>query len=115
MKDYGVLLFKYNDLSIPVTDMLECFSQLPLVGTRTKKSVSRDGTGTYWFAFMKLPEGEVETDEKYEVSIMIHEATQAVAKKYEEKINELEERIEMGEWYEGEYWKLINPDEAGFD
>ena len=115
LKDYGVLLFKYNDLSIPVTKMLDCFAELPLVGTRTKKSVSRDGTGTYWFAFMKLPEGEVETDEKYEISIMIHEATQAVAKKYEEKIQELENRVEMGEWYEDEYWKLVNPDKTGFD
>ena len=46
---------------------------------------------------------------------MIHEATQAVAKKYEEKIQELENRVEMGEWYEDEYWKLVNPDKTGFD
>ena len=43
------------DLSISVTEMLSSFPQQPLVGTRTKKSVGSNGTGTYWFAFIKLP------------------------------------------------------------
>ena len=55
LKPHGVLLFKYNDLSISVPEMLNCFPVQPLVGTRTKKSVSGRGTGTYWFAFIKLP------------------------------------------------------------
>ena len=55
LKPHGVLLFKYNDLSIPVPAMLECFPVQPLVGTRTKKSVSGNGEGTFWFAFIKLP------------------------------------------------------------
>ncbi len=53
LKPFGVLLFKYADLSISVSEMLKQFPVQPIVGTRTKKSVSEKGT--YWFAFMKIP------------------------------------------------------------
>ena len=53
LQPHGVLLFKYADLDIKVSDMLAQFPEKPIVGTRTKKSVN-DG-GTYWFAFIKIP------------------------------------------------------------
>ena len=56
LKPHGVLLFKYNDLSVSVSDMLNCFPVQPLVGTRTKKSVGKNRMGTFWFAFFKLPQ-----------------------------------------------------------
>jgi hypothetical protein len=53
LQPYGVLLFKYADISIRVNEMLAQFPETPIVGTRTKKSVNEGGT--YWFAFIKLP------------------------------------------------------------
>jgi hypothetical protein len=46
----GVLIFKYNDIDIPVTDMLKLFPVKALFGTRTKKAVN----STYFIVFMKV-------------------------------------------------------------
>lgn len=54
LDNYGVLIFKYADLSISVKDMLALFPIDPLFGTKTKKGVNN----TYWFCFMKIDEGE---------------------------------------------------------
>lgn len=51
LHDYGILEFKYADLEIPVTEMLDLFPQKPLFGTVTKKGVNN----TFWFCFMKIP------------------------------------------------------------
>tara|TARA_R110000737_G_scaffold351666_1_gene394609 strand:- start:381 stop:866 length:486 start_codon:yes stop_codon:yes gene_type:complete len=45
----GTLIFKYSDLNIKLTDMLNLFPIKPLFGTRTKKSVN----STYWICFFK--------------------------------------------------------------
>ena len=47
---HGVLIFKYSDLNIKVGDMLKCFNQKALFGTRTKKAVN----STYFIVFMKI-------------------------------------------------------------
>lgn len=51
LDDYGVLEFKYSDISIPCKEILELFETEPLFGTVTKKGVNN----TYWFCFMKIP------------------------------------------------------------
>lgn len=112
LKPHGVLLFKYNDLSIAIPEMLSCFFETPLVGTRTKKSVGNDGTGTYWFAFIKLPKGEIKKDKNYELNLHVHKATRGLTNKFKETINELETRIEMLEWYE-DAWHIQNPSGNG--
>lgn len=50
LDDYGVLTFKYADISIPVKTVLELFPIKPLYGTITKKGTNN----TYWFTFMKM-------------------------------------------------------------
>jgi len=47
---HGVLIFKYADLQIKVSEMLKLFPVKPLFGTVTKKGVNN----TYWFCFMKV-------------------------------------------------------------
>ena len=46
----GVMIFKYSDLSIKTSEMLNLFHTQPLFGTKTKKAVN----STYWFCFMKI-------------------------------------------------------------
>ena len=56
LSPYGVLEFKYADITIPTKEILNLFPIKPLFGTVTKKGVNN----TYWFCFMKLPQtGEV--------------------------------------------------------
>jgi len=50
LKTEGVLIFKYSDLDIPVSEMLSIFPHRPLFGTKTKKGVNN----TFWFCFMKI-------------------------------------------------------------
>ena len=54
LDDYGVLIFKYADLDVSVTEMLSLFPEEPLFGTKTKKGVNN----TYWFCFMKVQKGK---------------------------------------------------------
>lgn len=53
LDDYGVLEFKYADVTVPVKEILDLFPIKPLFGTVTKKGVNN----TYWFCFMKIPTG----------------------------------------------------------
>tara|TARA_R110002096_G_scaffold235811_1_gene426128 strand:+ start:2060 stop:2539 length:480 start_codon:yes stop_codon:yes gene_type:complete len=46
---HGTLIFKYADLNIKLKDMLSCFDEKPLFGTRSKKAVN----STYWIVFFK--------------------------------------------------------------
>ena len=46
---HGTLIFKYSDLDIPVTEMLQLFPQKALFGTKSKKAVN----STYWIVFFK--------------------------------------------------------------
>ena len=50
LKKQGVLIFKYADLDIKVSEMLSLFDIKPLIGTITKKGVNN----TYYFVFMKF-------------------------------------------------------------
>jgi SAM-dependent methyltransferase len=49
LKPGGVLIFKWNDLDVKVSEMLALFDREPLFGTRTKKGVNN----TYWILFKK--------------------------------------------------------------
>lgn len=51
LDDYGVLVFKWNEYSISVKDVLEQIPIKPLFGHPTAKSGK-----TKWFCFMKIPE-----------------------------------------------------------
>ena len=96
LKPYGVLLFKYNDLSISVGEMLNCFFEMPLVGTRTKKSVGSNGTGTYWFAFMKLPEeSDGATDENFDTNQKMQEVVRNITERYELEIKVMKHNHEV--------------------
>ena len=50
LDDYGILVFKYADIDVPVKEVLSLFPQSPLFGTITKKGVNN----TYWLIFMKF-------------------------------------------------------------
>ena len=49
LKPFGVLQFKFNDVSVSIQDVLACFPVKPLFGTKTKKGTNN----TFWFTFMK--------------------------------------------------------------
>jgi ubiquinone/menaquinone biosynthesis C-methylase UbiE len=49
LKPKGVLIFKYADINIKVSDMIDLFPIQPLFGTRTKKGVNN----TYFLVYMK--------------------------------------------------------------
>tara|TARA_R110000823_G_scaffold300246_1_gene421028 strand:- start:119 stop:619 length:501 start_codon:yes stop_codon:yes gene_type:complete len=51
LKPNGTLIFKYSDLNIKSSDMLNLFPIKPLFGTMSKKAVNN----TYWFCFYKSP------------------------------------------------------------
>ena len=50
LDDYGVLIFKWNETSIKVKEVLSCFPIQPLFGHPTAKQGK-----TKWFTFMKIP------------------------------------------------------------
>ncbi len=49
LKANGVLVFKWNDLSIKINDILKLSPKKPLMGTKTKKGVNN----SYFYVFMK--------------------------------------------------------------
>ncbi len=49
LKPNGVLVFKWNDLSIKINDILKLSPKKPLMGTKTKKGVNN----SYFYVFMK--------------------------------------------------------------
>ena len=50
LEDYGVLIFKWNEVQIPLKDVLKLFPEKPLFGHTTAKSGK-----TKWITFMKIP------------------------------------------------------------
>ena len=50
LKKYGVLIFKFNDVSISFKEVLDLFPIRPLFGTPTKKGVNN----TAFFVFMTM-------------------------------------------------------------
>ncbi len=58
LEDYGVLVFKWNDMEIPYKKVLRQINQEPLFMNITAgpKTLKTKGTRTYWFCFMKIPE-----------------------------------------------------------
>lgn len=51
LEDYGVLIFKWNEADIKVTEILKLFHTQPLFGHPTSKHGK-----TKWMTFMKIPE-----------------------------------------------------------
>ncbi|UJD21081.1 methyltransferase [Gordonia phage Pickett] len=49
LDDYGVLIFKWNETQIPVSEVLELTPHAPLVGHRTGKTAR-----THWITFLKI-------------------------------------------------------------
>jgi hypothetical protein len=58
LDDYGVFIFKWNDLNITVDKVLNQFPVQPLFGQVTSGGATKGikKTQTYWFCFMKIPE-----------------------------------------------------------
>ena len=56
LEDYGVLIFKWNDRSIPYKKVLEIIGQQPLFHNTLRKKNTLGST--YWATFMKIPEEE---------------------------------------------------------
>jgi len=53
LDDYGVLIFKFNNYSIPFKDVLALFPEKALFGTTSN---NRKNSITKWFTYMKIPE-----------------------------------------------------------
>lgn len=52
LDDYGVLIFKWSEVQIPLSKVLAAIKAEPLFGHRTGKQ-----SKTHWLTFMKFPEG----------------------------------------------------------
>jgi hypothetical protein len=52
LEDYGVLIFKWNEESVPIKEILKLVPAQPLFGHPTAKHGK-----TLWFTFMKFPGG----------------------------------------------------------
>lgn len=59
LDDYGVLIFKWSEVQIPLSKVLEAIKAEPLFGHRSGKH-----NNTHWMAFMKFPEKEVTSIEQ---------------------------------------------------
>lgn len=54
LDDYGVLIFRWSEVQIPLRDVLKAIQAEPLFGHRSGKH-----NKTHWLAFMKIPEKEL--------------------------------------------------------
>lgn len=50
LEDYGILIFKWNEVSKPVKEILSIIEKEPLFGHKAGKTQK-----THWLCFMKLP------------------------------------------------------------
>lgn len=57
LKPYGTLIFKWNEESIKVSDLIKALGTDPLFGHRTRQS-----SKTIWMAFMKFPTNNESVD-----------------------------------------------------
>ena len=53
LDDYGVLIFKWAETQIPVSEVLKAINAKPLFGHRVGRL-----NNTHWMAFMKMPKGD---------------------------------------------------------
>lgn len=53
LEDFGVLIFKWNEIEIPMSKILKIFDRVPLFGHPTAKSGK-----TKWSVFMKIPDSK---------------------------------------------------------
>ena len=60
LKDDGILIFKWGETQVKYKDILSLFPVKPLIRQKSAGSTSRQSKpcGTYWFCFMKIPNGE---------------------------------------------------------
>lgn len=61
LKDYGVLVFKWNGSEIPLDHILELLPEKPLFGHPTNSN-----NKTYWCCFMKIPPSKNRASHKTE-------------------------------------------------
>ncbi|KKL08117.1 hypothetical protein LCGC14_2579110, partial [marine sediment metagenome] len=54
LQDYGILIFKWNEISIKKEKVFELFDVRPLFGHVTNKS----SKNTIWATYMKIPKSE---------------------------------------------------------
>ena len=59
LEDYGILIFKWNDIEIPYKKVLSLFEEKPLFMNISAgpKTMKQKGHRSYWFCFMKIPKG----------------------------------------------------------
>ena len=61
LKPYGVLIFKWNEVQIPLSKILKLCDEKPLFGNKQPKQTEKPlfgnkqpkQTGTHWIVFMK--------------------------------------------------------------
>lgn len=54
LDNYGVLIFKWSEVQIPLREVLKAIGHEPLFGHRSGKHKN-----THWICYMKFPEDEV--------------------------------------------------------
>lgn len=59
LKPYGVLVFKWTTINIKIKTLKHVFPIKPLFGQRVTNGKLKNKTQTWWFIFMKIPEGEI--------------------------------------------------------
>lgn len=59
LDDYGILIFKWNELRVSVTEILKVFEAEALIGHKSGKA-----NNTHWVTFMKLPYFGPDPDQK---------------------------------------------------
>lgn len=50
LDDYGILIFKWNEIQIPTSEILKLTDQKPIIGHKSGKR-----SDTHWITFMKKP------------------------------------------------------------
>lgn len=58
LEDYGILIFKWNETSIKIKDVLELFNKEYLFGNRQGTKLN-----THWLVFMKIPKNNLGGEE----------------------------------------------------
>jgi hypothetical protein len=60
LDDYGTLILKWNNVSIPYKKMLSYISEEPLFFNVLAGEKAKKEKNTYWFCFMKFPKGLIQ-------------------------------------------------------
>jgi hypothetical protein len=51
LRDFGVLIFKWNDQSVDISVVKKTFPAVPIIYNK----IGTKGKRTYWYVFMKIP------------------------------------------------------------